>query len=263
MEFLKRHYEKIVLCLVLLGLAGAAIWMKTKMDNVSTSAPPPPRPPGRITPPAPINLVTDELALAQITNPPPVVLNGDHNLFNPVTWKRLPNGEIKKFIKTGADALSVTGITPLYTIISYDHPSGNGPIYIMTTAQHVDLRHPGRKASEFAKKDEKPKSGLYTIRGIKGAPEDPTELELEIPETGETVTVSTNKPYQRVDSCIADLKYDPDPGLPLRKQSVNDTIKLDADIYKIVEITNNAVRVQSARTTKVTEVKLMETNESR
>jgi hypothetical protein len=59
--------------------------------------------------------------------------------------------------------------------------------------------------------------------------------------------VSTNTPYKRVDSYIADLKYDPDPQVPLHKRRVGDEFKLDNDPYKIVEITNNAVRVQSER----------------
>jgi hypothetical protein len=58
-----------------------------------------------------------------------------------------------------------------------------------------------------------------------------------------------------VDSYIADLRYDPDPLLPLTKKQVNDEFKLDNDPYKVVEITNNAVKVRSERTTKVTEIK--------
>jgi hypothetical protein len=257
MEFLKKHYEKIVLCMVLLGLAGAALWKSSDIKRIReqlqdvTVAPPP-----KTAPLAPIDLKPDELALEQITNPPPVVLSGDHNLFDPVTWKRKANGELMKIIKTGTDALNVTNITPLYTIISYERPT-DSPVYVMSWQQHVDLRMPkARGTLEHSHKDEKRNSVPYIVRGIKGAENDPSELNLEIVETGETnVWVSTNSPYKRVDSYIADLKYENEPTLQLNKKQVNDEIKLDNDPYKIVEITNNAVRVQSERTTKVTEIK--------
>jgi len=215
-------------------------------------------PPPKTPPPKPLDLSVYEQALAQITNPPTVVLSGAHNLFNPVTWKRKPNGDLIKIVKSGPDALIVTNIIPLYTIISYDHPSGPGSsVYVMMIAANVDLRQTNlRKRQEYARKDEKVKSGLYFVRGIKGAEDDPSEINLEIVRTGETnVWVSTNTPYKRAESYLADLKYDPDPTLPLLKRKVNDEFKLDNEPYKIIEITNDAVRVQDRRTTKVTEIK--------
>ena len=254
MQFLKRHYEKIVLCVVLLGLAGAAIWIKVEIAQVSIGLAAPPSQPRKSAPLAPIDLSTDQLALAQITNPPPVVLSGAHNLFNPVTWKRNTNGELMKILKSGPDALTVTNITPLYTIVAYDHPIGSGGIYVMTYQLQANLSHPGHKTTEFAKQDEKVKSGLYIIRGIKGAPDDPSELDVEIPATGQTVVVTTNQPYQHADSYIADLRYEPDLKT-MPKLHVESAITLDGELYKVIEISSNAVRVQANRTTKVTEIK--------
>ncbi|MGA2749437.1 MAG: hypothetical protein ABSG59_11730 [Verrucomicrobiota bacterium] len=254
MEFLKKHYEKIVLCVVLLGLAAAAVWMHLALQGVREKILPPPPPPSKFAPVVPMDLSTDEVALAQLTNPPPIILSGAHNLFNPVLWKRDPNGTLLKILKTGPDALSVTSITELYTIIAYDHASGGGSgVYVMSIQEHCDTNRPPRKKFESIKVNEKPKSGLYIIRGIKGAPDDPAELELEITATGDTVAVTKDKPYERVDSHIADMRYDPERK-NLLQQHVGDTITLDREMYKIVEITSNAVRVESART-KVTEIK--------
>ncbi|HEX3720198.1 MAG TPA: hypothetical protein VH595_19785 [Verrucomicrobiae bacterium] len=255
MEFLKRHYEKIVLCVVLLGLAAAAIWMKMAIDRVQTNLAPLPQPPKKGVALTPIDLSTDQVALAQVTNPPSIMLSGDHNLFNPVTWKMKSDGSLLKIIKTGSDALIVTKITKLYTIIGYDHASGQGSgVYVMSIQQHSDPEHPSRKTSEYAKKDEKMKSGLYILRNVEGDADDPTALQLELPDTGETVKVTKDKPYQFVDSYVADLRYDPDSKV-FSKVHVNDVITLDDVQYKVVEITANAVRVQSNRTTKVTEIK--------
>jgi hypothetical protein len=258
MEFLKKHYEKIVLCAVLLGLAGAVLWMQSALVKVRAQVTPVVLgPPPKTAPPVPLDLSADQQALAEITNPPTVVLSGAHNLFNPVTWKRKANGNLIKIIKTGPDALIVTNIIPLYTIIAYEYPSPGSPVYVMSAETNVDLRRPNpHKRTEHARKDQKVKSGLYIVRGIKGAENDPSEINLEIIATGETnVWVSTNTPYKRADSYLADLKYDPDPTLSLLKKRVNDEFNLDNEPYKIVEITNDAVRVQSRRTTKVTEIK--------
>jgi hypothetical protein len=91
MEFLKKHYEKMVLCVILLGLAGAAVWMRSAIQNVKqqlqdvvVTTPP------KTAPLTPIDLSADQKSLEQITNPPLVVLSGDHNLFNPVTWNAKP-----------------------------------------------------------------------------------------------------------------------------------------------------------------------------
>jgi hypothetical protein len=268
MEFLKKHYEKIILCLVLLGLAAAAVWMRTAIDKVRESAPPPvvtptagpPRGRGGKAAPAasglaPIDLSSNQGSLSQVTNPPPISLSGDHNLFNPVTWKRKSDATLLKIVKSGPDALKVTDIVPLYTVIAYNHPSGNGSgVYVMDTQQHSDPKNPRRPVSEFAKKDGKTKSGLYVIRDVKGDADDPTELDVELTATSEIVPVTKDKPYERVDSFIADLKYEPD-AKTFPKVHVNDPIPLEGEQYKVVEITTNAVRIQFNRTTKVTEIK--------
>ncbi len=259
MEFLKKHYEKIVLCVVLLGLAGAVVWMRSALEKVKEpsddegSGPSP-----KTVLLTPLDLTPEQRALAQITNPPTVVLSGEHNLFNPVTWKRKANGDLIKIVKTGPDALVATNVIPLYTIIAYDRPT-DSPVYVMNWQQHVDLRQPGHGKSEYARKDAKMPSGLYIVRGIKGADNDPSEINLEITQTGRTdVWVSTNTPYKHIDSYLVDLKYDPDPSLPLLKRRVNDEFNLDGEPYKVVEITNDLVRVQNKHTTKVTEIKVIQ-----
>jgi hypothetical protein len=251
MQFLKRHYEKIILCVVLLSLAGASIWMgeviRKLSEEVSAPIPEGDQKTRRVVA---LNLSNDLLVLSQITNPPPVVLSGEHNLFNPVTWRRKANGELLKILKTGPDALSLTNVTPLYTVIAYDHPSGNGAVYIMSIQVHS-----ARRPNDYAKVGEKAKSGLYIIRGTEGAVDNPTGLKLEILDTQETVSVTTNEPYKRVDGYLADMRYEPE-SRTLSKMRVNETFTLDSEPYKIIEITNNLVRVQSVKNTKITTIRL-------
>jgi hypothetical protein len=267
MEFLKKHYEKIILCVVLLGLAAAAIWMRMAIDKVQDNLPAAPSAPstadrrgrgksaggegGKASIPI-LDLSTNERALALATNPPAITLSGENNLFNPVTWKRKSDGTLLKVVKQGPDALMVTNITPLYTIISYDHASGSG-VYVMGTQTQSDLQHPKRVVTEFAKKNEKVKSGLYIIRDVKGDADNPSEIDVELTVNGEIVPITKEKPFQREDSCIADLRYEPEQKT-FYKVHVNEPLRLDGEQYKVVEITNNAVRIQFNRTTKVTEI---------
>ena len=249
LQFLKKHYEKIILCVVLLGLAAAAVWMGAVITKLKGEVSQPLSPPRKGKALAALDLSNDLLALAQVTNPPPVVLSGDHNLFNPVTWKRKPNGELLKIHRTGPDALTINNISPLYTVINYDHSTGTAGIYSFTIQTNS-----GPKKRENPKINEKQKSGLYIVRGIKGAtPEDPTELELELQPSQQLVWISKGNPYKRVDGYIVDMGYAPE-SRNLTKQRVNDIITLDNEQYKIVEITNNAVRVQAIKSTKVTTV---------
>ena len=144
--------------------------------------------------------------------PPALVLSGENNLFNPVTWKRKSDGTLMKVVKLGAGrADGHQHHTFMYTIISYDHASGGGSgVYVMGTQTQSDLQHPKRTVTEFAKKNEKVKSGLYIIRDVKGDADNPSEIDVELTANGEIVPITKEKPFQREDSCIADLRYEPE-----------------------------------------------------
>jgi len=64
-----------------------------------------------------------------------------------------------------------------------------------------------RKIQRFVSLDDK-KKDVFTLLEVRGAPENPSELVLKLADTGETVSVSREKPFRRVDAYAADLKYD-------------------------------------------------------
>jgi hypothetical protein len=247
MEFLKRHYEKIILSLVLIGLAVVAVRLpmaisqaKEELDNPTGRAPKP-------KPDVPFDLSAEQNALNQLTNPPHAVLSGENNLFNPVIWKLKPDGQLIKITKEGPAALTVTNITPLYLVISYEGPAtGGAGVY-----NFIVQRNSERKTKEYVKVNVKPTSGLYILRGFKGPPENPTEMQLELLDTKETVWISADKPYKRIDGYAADMKYP--AAEAMLKKKVGDVIKLEGEPYKIIEVTNDAVRIESnaAKQTKI------------
>jgi len=254
MQFLKKHFEKIILSAVLAGLGAAAFWLSVAVKDARESLtsgfvdPPTARP----LPGVESNLAVLRVALQKLTDAPPITLSGDHNVFNPVTWRRASDGKLFKMTRSGVEALEVTKIAPLYFTISLLSKVGEG---YKLTAQPPK----GPKVmSQFARPHEPKPTPLkpYTIVGTNAPPENPTLLavQLLIPETKETVTVTTNTPYKRVVGFVADLKYSgSDTTNVFTNRSVDDALQFSGESFKIIAIASNAVTVQDARTAQKTE----------
>src|SRR4051812_1423954 len=126
MEFLKKHYEKILLSAVLLCLAVAAAWLPVKIrqekEELQKTIVNLPKPKEL----KPVDLSTNEVTLKRLQNPPTVELSGAHNLFNPVTWKIKPDGSFIKIIREGVDALVITNIRPLFMELVFEKTTASG-----------------------------------------------------------------------------------------------------------------------------------------
>lgn len=244
MEFLKKHYEKILLSVVLLCLAIAAAWLPTKIrkekEDLQKTIFNLPQP--KIM--TPVDLTTNEMALKRLQNPPTVELAGAHNFFNPVTWKVKPDGSYIKIVQEGVDALTVTKMQPLYLELAFERVTGSG-YWIGTKRQSL------KKPSVYAKLNEKKE--LFTLKEVKGPPEDPTELVLELTEGQEMISISKDKPFRRVEAHAADLRYVPD-NKNFPNQKVNDVLQIAGEAYKIIAITENEVRVSATSTDKRTTI---------
>lgn len=244
MEFLKKHYEKIILSVVLLCLAVAAAWLPSKIGQVrqelqatSVNLPTP-------KPLTPVDLSTNEAALKRLQNPPTVELSGEHNLFNPVTWKIKPDGSFIKIAQEGVDALTITKIQPLYLELAFERVTGTGYWIAIT-------RQSSKRSRVYVKPNEKKE--LFTLKEVKGSPEDPDELVLELADSQELVSISKDKPYRRIEAYAADLRYPPD-NKNFPNQKVNDIIPINGESYKIIAITENEVRVSATSTDKRTTI---------
>ena len=249
MEFLKKHYEKILLSVVLLILAGTAAWFPMKIGKEREEAQtysvdfPPPKAYKQI------DLTTNLASLQRLQSPPVLKLSGGHNLFNPVTWKHKPDGTFQKIVSQGVDALVATKIVPLYFEISYERPSASG---YWIGVRHLSAKSPTRV---YAKINEK-KPDMFTIKNIAGETNDPTELVLELADSNEMVTISKDKPYQKVEAYAVDLRYEPD-NLTFPNKRVNEVIAFGGESYKIIAITENDVRVEAISTNKRTTIAAM------
>lgn len=246
MEFLKRHYEKIILSLVLAGLAFVAIRLPMAISQAKEELQNPTGPPSKAKPATPFDITPLESSLKQLTNPPLAVLSGENNTFNPVIWKLKPDGQLVRITKEGPAALTITKIVPLFLTITLDSVAPGGIGYWITVQQLSE-----KKTKEYAKLNAKPNSGIYTLKAVKGPPDAPTDLQLELSDDHQTVSIASNKPYQRIDGYAADLKY---PAAEMMtKKKAGDVIKLDGEPYKIMEVQSNSVRIESsaAKQTKI------------
>jgi hypothetical protein len=80
----------------------------------------------------------------------------------------------------------------------------------------------------------------YTLKEVKGPPENPDQLVLVLADTQATATLSKDKPFRRVDAYSADLKYDPG-NFSRAGLRVGDHLSFAGDDYNVIDIQSNAV----------------------
>src|SRR4051812_26376575 len=114
MEFLKKHYEKILLSIVLLGVAIAAGWLpfaiaeaKIVLDARTKTLPAP-----KLV--KPIDLTSNEAAVSRLKEATVLSFSGAHNLFNPVVWKQKFDGTLLKVTTGNEIGLKALNIVRIY-----------------------------------------------------------------------------------------------------------------------------------------------------
>ena len=252
MDFVKKHYEKILLTVVLLGLVGALGFLPIminndqeqvkKMTEVVLNPKPQPLPP--------LDLARQTNAFDRLQAPYSLDFSSTNKLFNPLQWQRKPNGDLipVKPGLVGPDAAAVTKKAPLYTIITLDSIDTNSIATNEVTARYVmsverqAAAVPGQRGKRQHYASVSEKIDAFTIRTVKGSLDNPAQLELTLllADSGEQVTVSKDKPFRRVDGYTADLKYDPE-NKKWAAQRLGADLKFYGDDYIIVAINQDSV----------------------
>ena len=214
MDFVKKHYEKVILSAVLLGVVGFLAFLpivishehdeleRVKSQLISLPAKPLP----------PLDLTQQAVISQRVKSPANFDFSTTNRLFNPLEWKKRTDGTlfpIKSGNETGTGAAVVTKITPLYFIITFDSTETNGeaPRYVFgierQAADKPAMRHKQQRYVSLGEKKD-----FFTLAEVNGDPADPSGLVLKLTDSGDMVTVSKDKPFQRVENYAADLKYD-------------------------------------------------------
>lgn len=242
MDFLKRHYEKILLSVVLLGLAVAAAIIPMRIRNNAVVPPKPPNP-GEWTN---VDVSTNLAILQAAQNAPRLSLSlPNHRLLNPVTWKRQPDGRLYPIREEPGPAnLVVTKINPLYLRLEFKGLLGTGqpPRYQVVITQEADPKRGGRNPSTKLLALNDRIEDVLTAREIQGPADNPTALVVYLAGGNERVVLEKDKEFRRLAGYAADLKYQVD-GRAFADVREGDSLDLSQKKYKVMAITENEVTV--------------------
>jgi len=256
MQFLKKHYEKVLLGIVLLGLTVGvgAFPFFLSAERAKLEASRITRLDTKVKPIDDQDMTLFNAALQRSKTDVVWNFTKDHNLVNPVLWQKMPpdshlnKGEVKK---QGPEVMEILSITPLSLRLGFNSVSSSGGYFIGFTNEAAVKAMP-RTGERRAAKGEK--NDLFTLRDVTGPPEKPTDLELELIDGGATVHLAPGKAFERVEDYEADLKYPPEPARNFRKKRRGDTLNLNGDDYKIVVITASNVVVSAKQNNKKTTI---------
>jgi hypothetical protein len=255
MQFIKKHYEKVLLGFVLLGLAVAAALLPLKIatEKQDLEEQRKTKTAINVKPLPPLEQARYQGALQHLQTAVNLNFYGVHNLLNPVAWKKGADGRlfpIRTGKEEGPDAVVPAQITPLYLIVSFDSVTVAGYV-IGVENEAAATPEKRRKKPSSATKTE-----IYTLQEVKGPTNSPTELVLVLNDTGKRVSIAPDKPYKQVEGYAADLKYDLEKKTwPMRR--VGSTLGFFAgDEYNVVAITESDVVLSAKSTGKKTTIKL-------
>jgi hypothetical protein len=246
MDFIKKHYDKIILSAVLLGVIGFLVFLPFVISNeqstlhevaITITSP-------SVKPLPPVDMSRESNVTQRVTSPAGFDFSNTNKLFNPIEWKKAPDGTLIP-VKAGsqpATAVVVARIMPLYYVISFDSVVTNGvtPRYVIGVERQAAANPVMRRKQQRFVSPDDPKKDAFTLMQVKGAAENPGELVLKLSDTGETVSIAPGKPYQRADAYAADLKYDPEKkNFPGRR--VGSAISFGGGDYIVVAIDDDEV----------------------
>jgi hypothetical protein len=250
LPLLKKHYEKVLLVACVLVLMGN-VWFLydakqndaiRREDNERALI----RKGGKPVPP--VDLARFDAVLSLMKSPPSLSLAKPNHLFSPVTWYRAADGSLVKVRSEGdigMRKMEVTAVRPLDLSIALikaaTSGSGAGVAvsgYHMVTTNETVAGYKRRTTGLYALNEtNKP---VFILREVKGPPEAPTEMIVELKEFPERVSLTPEKPYVRILAYEADLKYAPTGRTYLKKRK-NDPLDISGQPHKIMDITADKV----------------------
>jgi len=245
MDFLKKHYEKVLLGVMLAGLIGGLVFMliyinadRTEMNNKST---------GLINPVVKdltnLDMTALDAAAARLRAPYKLDLEATNKLFNPMEWQRALDGSlILAEKKTGSQVAVVTNISPLYTIISLEQVQMND----IATNYVIQIEHQAaptvakrRPTKHYLTKGEKPGANdPVVLVDVKGPADNPTALVLKLTDSGDEISISKENPYRKVDAYSADFVYAPERKV-FRGKRAGDKVPFGGVDYSVVDVSQN------------------------
>jgi hypothetical protein len=258
MDFIKKHYEKIILALVLLGLAGAAAYLPFLVSSIRVELE------ESIRPTKPKEFQSKDLSekialLNRAKNPKSAIVAGpEHNTFNPVGWLD-NNGTLVKdrfYGRKGPNALKIIQTNPLYLRIAFNADKEikeENPRYsFAVTREAAEKKSERRKVTRFARLRDK--NDIFILKEVKGNPLKPYGFVLELLESNQAITVEALQPFTEVTGFKADLEYPAAKPRKFTSQRKGDKISIEKRNYKVVFVSETEVVLSDEKTSKHTTI---------
>lgn len=253
MDFLKKHYEKIILGAILLGLVIVAAALPMAVADVRAHIQDKDVQPSAKAAYQPMNLATQEMALARLKLPPKLKIVGENLTFNPVLWVTMPNNQLRKITpgERGPEALKIMKVVEVPFLIEFQRVAANSYHFVITT--NIGPTGKPEKADRYVSNriGERSPGSFFVLKAINGKSEDPDSFSLEMNGTKQLVTVSKGVPYRRIQEYAVDLRYEPENKF-FRDQREGGILLFENDAYKIVAINSAFIRFQSLLTGRQT-----------
>ena len=246
MDFLKKHYEKIVLGVVLIGLAVAVAVLpffisseKAKLADMKSAVLHP-----KVKPLTNLDLSVSEQALKRMATPAVIDFGPPNRLFNPMPWQKAADAHLVLRESVGPSRVVVTNIVPLYLVLTLDSvtPSDAGPKYVIGIEKQAAATAGQRnKRQSLCSTNPPTKDDTFTMVDVKGKPDDPSQIIVQLNDSGDKAVITKDQPFRRVDGYMADLHYDLEKKNWQHKRVNSGPISLNGEDYNIVAINQNEV----------------------
>ena len=246
MDFLKKHYEKILLGVVLIGMAVALALLpffissdKQALADMSSSVLHP-----KVKPLTNLDMTLPDQTLKRLASPAVIDFGPPNRLFNPMPWQKTADGHLVLRESVGPNRIVVTNITPLYLELTLDsvNTSESTPQYVIgIEKQAAAVVSQRRKTQRLCSTNPPSKNETFTMVEVKGKPDDPSQIVVQLNDTGEKAVITKDKPFRRVDGYTADLHYDLEKKTWQHERVNSPPLTFNGEEYKIVAINQNEV----------------------
>jgi hypothetical protein len=245
MDFLKKHYEKVVLGVVLVGLAVAAGFLPFIVASQKAGIDVATRPPGKVDPISNLDLTLPEQSYQRAVAPAVIDFGPPNHLFNPMPWIKTPGGHLILGEKVGPNRLVATNITPLYLKLSLESvnvlPTSTN--YLIGIENQAAAQVPQRrKRTTLCTMIPLTKNETFVMVEVKGKPEEPTAIVVHLNDWGTNVVILKDTPFMGVAGFMADLSYDLEKKVWNRQRENGPTpLVFNGEGYNIVAIRQDEV----------------------
>lgn len=254
MEFLKNHYEKLVLGVIVIGLVVAAVMVSMQAESAGEEEM---AGSGYEAKAQPVDTSTNLLALERFANSAELNLDEGHYLFNPDVWRRKPDGSFITGEDLGPKGVKIKEILPLVFSVKF-LDTGSSSSSTRFAMQIVRVNAPDARGT--------PPTSMSTVMMSVGEENDlfkllevrpadaPKEVSLEMKKDAQVVTLTKGQVFERIDGYIANLRYDAENRNFNNVRELS-TITLLGETNKVVTLTSNELVLLNPATTLRTTLK--------